>query len=205
MLSEEEISEIKQRLIRHIESTFPEEQAVNAKQQIESMNSEQFENFLEKNRLLKKESLESEEGRECVFCSIVSDRIKSVKIDENEKSVAVLEINPISKGHMMIVSKEHTEKPVREMMLLAKKISKKIKEKFKPKKIEISESKLFGHQIINILPVYSNENFNSERKSAKIDELELIREELERKTEKIKRKSKIEEIKEVFWLPKRIP
>src|SRR4030043_798070 len=100
----------------------------------------------------------------------VSDKIKSVRIDENEGAIAVLEINPISKGHSIIIPKKHTEKISKKTLSFAKKVSKNIQKKFSPKSIEISKSKLFGHEIINLLPVYTNENFNSEKKSAKMEE-----------------------------------
>ncbi len=209
MLSDEETKEIKQKLISHIESTFPAEQIAKTRQQIEAMNSEHLENFLEKNKLIKNEeegagSKREEEGNECVFCSIVSEKIKSIKIDENKSAIAILEINPISKGHVIIIQKEHTKKVSKGALSLAKRVSKKIKEKFSPKEVKISNSRLFGHEIINVLPVYSKENFNSERKPVMIEELEKIKEELEKKKELKQKKSKIEEIKN-FWLPRRIP
>jgi len=204
MLSDEETQEIKQKLFSHIESNFPEEQIENAKQQVESMNSEQLENFLNKNKLIKEKDSEKPEKDECVFCSIASDKIKSIKIGENKDAIAVLEINPISRGHSIIIPRKHTNKASKSALSLAKKISKNIKEKFSPKSVEISNSKLFGHEIINVLPVYNKENFNSERKPTRIEELEKVKEELEKKKEIIKKKSKIEEIKN-FWLPKRIP
>lgn len=210
MLSDKEVGNIKQQLISHIESTFSPEQAGSAKKQIESMDSEQLEQFLEKNNMIAKGNSEdaSEENspENCVFCSIVSGKIKSVKLDENKNAIAVLEINPISKGHAIIIPRVHEQKVSERTMSLANKISKKIKKKFKPKSVEIMESKLFGHGIVNILPVYDKENFNSDRKKAKIEDLELVREELERKAPKReKKKVKVEKIQEFFWLPKRIP
>lgn len=207
MLSDEETEEIKQKIISQVESTFPIEQIDSARQQIESMNSDQLETFLERNKMIKnQEGNDSEqENEKCVFCSIVSDKIKSVKLEENEKAISILEINPISKGHTLIIPKEHLGKSPKEALSLAKKISKKIEQKFSPKSIKISKSKIFGHEVINILPIYNKENVNSERKSAKIEELEKIREEIEKKKEKRIKKAKVEKIKEFFWLPKRIP
>jgi histidine triad (HIT) family protein len=207
MLSDDEAEEIKQKLLSHIESTFPAEQIMNAKQQIEAMNSEQLEKFLEKNRLMKEENEDVNSKNDCVFCSIASGKIQAVKIDENEEAVAVLEINPISRGHSIVIPKSHEDKPSKEALSLAKKVSKKIEKKLKPKNVEISESKLFGHGIINILPVYDKENFKSERKSAKTEELEKIREELdiEDNPKKERKKIKTKKIKEISWLPKRIP
>jgi len=203
MLSEQETEEIKQKLISHIESNFPAEQMTNARQQVELMNSEQLENFLEKNKLIKEKNPENPENNECVFCSIASDKIKSIKINENDDAIAVLEINPISKGHSIIIPRKHTSKISKSAFKLAEKVSKKIKEKFSPKSVEISTSKLFGHEIANVLPVYGKEGFNSERKPVRIEELEKVKEELEKKKEIIRKKPKIEELKN-FWLPKRI-
>jgi histidine triad (HIT) family protein len=205
MLSDEETEEIKQKLLSHIQSTFPAEQVMNAKKQVELMNSEQLESFLEKNKLIKEENSNADSKSECVFCSIASGKIRAVKIDENDDAVAVLDINPISKGHSLIIPKNHIDKLSKKALVLAKNISKKIKEKLNAKNIEISNSNLFGHKVINILPVYDNESFDSKRKPAKIEELEKIREELERVKEKVQKKQKTKKIKEFFWLPKRVP
>jgi diadenosine tetraphosphate (Ap4A) HIT family hydrolase len=207
MLSNEEVEEIKNKLIAHIESTFPVEQIESAKQQINSMNSEQLEEFLAKNKLIKEDG-SSDSPTECVFCSIVSGKIQACKLDENKDAIAVLDINPISKGHALIIAKLHSDKNQKGVESLAKKISKKLKEKLSPKRVESSNSRLFGHEVINILPVYDEENFNSKRNHTSIDELEKLKLELEQKKEKIKKekpKGKIEQIKEVLWLPKRIP
>jgi histidine triad (HIT) family protein len=152
------------------------------------------------------EKSDEEPGNErCVFCSIASDKIKSVKLEENEKAIAILEINPISKGHTLIIPKEHLDKSPKQALSLAKKVSKKIEKKFSPKSIEIAKSKMFGHEVINLIPIYNKENINSERKTAKIEELEEIKKELEKTKEKKIKKAKVEKIKEFFWLPKRIP
>jgi histidine triad (HIT) family protein len=207
MLSEEEAKKIKEKIISHIEQTFSAEQIPNAVNQIKTMNTEQLENFLEKNNLIKTSSgNEISEGKdnECVFCAIASDKIKSVKIGENKKAIAVLEINPISNAHSIVIPREHKDKIPKEALELAKKISRDIQKKFSPKDVKISKSALFGHEVINILPVYSDENFDSKRKSATMEELESIREELERKPIKIS-KPKTKKIMEFIRLPKRIP
>jgi len=203
MLSDEETTEIKEKLISHIESSFPQEQMTNARQQIESMNAEQLESFLEKNKMIKSEN-NTDSNNECVFCSIVSGKINSVKIEENEDALAVLEINPISKGHVIVIPKAHTNKPSKKVYSFADKISKRLKKKFSPKRVEISNSKLFGHEIINVIPIYENENINSKRGSAKMEELGKIKEEIEKGIEKTQ-KPKKEKIRQFFWLPKRIP
>jgi hypothetical protein len=90
---------------------------------------------------------------------------------------------------------------------LAKKISKKIQTSFNPKDVLISPSFTLGEVIINILPVYSNETLSSPRKQISKEELESLKNLLEKKSkvEKIKKPQikKIEESK--MWFPRRIP
>jgi diadenosine tetraphosphate (Ap4A) HIT family hydrolase len=200
MLSEVEAKEMREKIIAQIESSFPAEKIAGAKQQIEAMNNEEFENFLEKNGILKEEE---ESPKECVFCAIASGKIQSSVIEENKGAIAVLEINPISKGHSLIVAKIHDENPQKDVITLTKKISSLLKKKLKPKSVEISQSRLFGHEIVNLLPVYSKEDFKSERKHATTEELNAVKEELLKKKERKPRKKRI--ITEKLWLPKRIP
>ncbi len=202
MLSQEETDEIKQKIISHIESTFPEEQKSSAINQIKSMNHEEFENFLKRNNLIKNENPEQPET-ECVFCSIASNKINTCILEENKDAVAVLDINPVSKGHTLVISKKHTDTVGKDILAFANDVAQKIKKKLNPTKIEITRSKLFGHEVINLIPVYKNENINSERHHASMEELEQVKKEL-KEIKKIL-KPKTEKLKDHVWLPKRIP
>ncbi len=44
---------------------------------------------------------------DCIFCKIVAGEIPSYKVYEDESVVAFLDIEPISKGHTLIVPKKH--------------------------------------------------------------------------------------------------
>ncbi|MDD5054379.1 MAG: HIT family protein [Candidatus Nanoarchaeia archaeon] len=43
----------------------------------------------------------------CLFCEIIKGNIPSLKVFENEGCVAVLSIKPVSKGHILILPKNH--------------------------------------------------------------------------------------------------
>lgn len=43
----------------------------------------------------------------CVFCDIVDKKIKALIIGENEGAIAFLDVNPISDGHTLVISKNH--------------------------------------------------------------------------------------------------
>ena len=213
-MEKEQIERIKRQLISQIKSKFPEDKKDSAISQIESMNEEQLEQFLIENNLVKDSAgigttppIQPQKTQQCIFCSIADNSIQSYNIDENKDSVAVLEINPISKGHVLIIPKKHIsnhEKMPSSIFSLGKKISKKIKTKLKPKEIKLEISSFMNHIVLNVLPIYENETLNSKRKQESPDELENLKKILENKpAEKKKKTIKIKE--EKLWLPRRIP
>lgn len=46
---------------------------------------------------------------DCIFCKIIKGEIPAVKVYENDKVVAFLDIHPINPGHTLVVPKEHFE------------------------------------------------------------------------------------------------
>ncbi len=46
---------------------------------------------------------------DCIFCKIVKGEIPSTKIYENDNFLAILNVNPISEGHCLVISKKHFE------------------------------------------------------------------------------------------------
>lgn len=208
MLPSKQIEQIKSQLISQIESSFPADKKDAAIAQIKAMNEEQLEEFLIQNNLIKAEGEPGDsQNQQCIFCSIVLDKVQSYKIGENPEAIAILEINPISKGHSIIIPKIHSEEISNSINEFAKKVTEKIKKELKPKKVEISETILFGHKILNVLPIYTNETIKSEKKSAKPEELQKLQNQLyEKPKPKQVKKPKIKKIDpSKLWLPKRIP
>lgn len=203
MLSLEESDAIKKQIIEQVVSNFPEDKKEAAMEKIESMSPEEVEEFMKENN-----KMSSDSGK-CVFCSIISGESESFKIDENEKAVAVLDINPLSKAHSLIIPKEHIsskEKIPKDALKLAESISKKIKSKFSAKNVSAMNQNLFGHEVISLLPIYENEKVKKEKTPAKKEELEEIQKILSEKKKKIEKKEqKVKVINEKIWMPKRIP
>jgi histidine triad (HIT) family protein len=46
-------------------------------------------------------------GQECIFCRIVAGQVPSVRVFENDRVLAFLDIRPISDGHTLLVPKIH--------------------------------------------------------------------------------------------------
>lgn len=45
----------------------------------------------------------------CIFCKIVGDSLPSYKVYEDEKTLAFLDINPVSDGHVLLIPKHHEQ------------------------------------------------------------------------------------------------
>jgi histidine triad (HIT) family protein len=45
---------------------------------------------------------------DCLFCGIVSGRLPSATVHEDERTIAFLDINPATRGHLLVVPREHT-------------------------------------------------------------------------------------------------
>ncbi len=53
------------------------------------------------------EQLKEFQKQQCIFCHIVSGKVQSRKIFEDDKALAILDINPANPGHILLFPKEH--------------------------------------------------------------------------------------------------
>jgi histidine triad (HIT) family protein len=45
---------------------------------------------------------------DCLFCRIISGELPSTRVDEDERTVAFMDINPATRGHVLVVPREHS-------------------------------------------------------------------------------------------------
>lgn len=198
-LSKEQISNLKKQLLDQVKS-LPENKRKEAEKQIEDLSDEAIEEMLESQK----------ESQIKIFREIISGKIPSKKIDENESAIAVLEIKPLSKGHSIIIPKEqisNIDKIPEKVSILIDKVSKNISDKLKPKNVKIIPEIKFGETIINVIPIYDKDvNLESERLNESESNLDKIIDLLNKKEEKIQiNEVKKEELKELKKFPRRIP
>jgi len=69
----------------------------------------------------------------CIFCRIIKGEIPSFKILETAKSYSFLDIQPLSRGHALVIPKEHTvtlhelsDDSLADLLPVAKKVAKAI-------------------------------------------------------------------------------
>jgi histidine triad (HIT) family protein len=46
---------------------------------------------------------------DCIFCKIINNEIPSIKVYEDDRVFAFLDINPLNAGHLLVIPKAHAE------------------------------------------------------------------------------------------------
>jgi histidine triad (HIT) family protein len=44
---------------------------------------------------------------DCLFCKIVAGEIPATRVDEDERTIAFMDINPATRGHLLVIPREH--------------------------------------------------------------------------------------------------
>ena len=123
----------------------------------------------------------------CIFCKIVKGEIPAVKIFEDEKHFAFLDMNPINSGHTLLIPKKHTDylfdlndNEYSKLMLKAKYLAKLLKNKLAPKRVGILvEGFLIPHAHIHLVPLNKGGGLSFEKAKP------MSKEELKKLAEKI--------------------
>ncbi len=97
---------------------------------VEDLTPEQRAELQEKLKNMSPEQLAELQQQQCIFCQIISGKVDSKKIYEDDDCIAVLDIYPAVKGHIILVPKEHfaimpqvPEKVLGHLFTVSKKLS----------------------------------------------------------------------------------
>lgn len=99
----------------------------------------------------------------CIFCKIIKGEIPCVKIWEDEKHIAFLDLNPNTEGMTLVITKEHfdsdaidmPEKEYSELMIATKKVAKVLKKGLDVNRVAIVMEGLgVNHVHIKLYPLY---------------------------------------------------
>ncbi|MCL5016761.1 MAG: HIT family protein [Candidatus Parvarchaeota archaeon] len=141
------------------------------------------------------------DNEKCVFCMIASKRIPSNPVYEDEAFIAVLDINPASKGHCLLIPKAHYnslyEAPQNvylQIMSLARAIGYALLISQGATNVdliytqELIKGNVTPHSIIHIIPRYKDDTINYTWQPNKLtkEELEAIANEIKSAIEKVK-------------------
>ncbi len=103
---------------------------------------------------------------DCVFCKIAKGELPSIKIWEDEKHIAILDINPNTEGMTLVMTKEHydsdatdmPEKDYIKLMIAVRKVAKLLERGLNVKRVAIVlEGMGVNHVHIKLYPLYGIE------------------------------------------------
>jgi histidine triad (HIT) family protein len=46
---------------------------------------------------------------DCIFCKILAGELPATIVDEDERTVALMDINPATRGHVLVIPRAHSE------------------------------------------------------------------------------------------------
>lgn len=106
-----------------------------------------------------------------IFTKIVNGEIPCYKVAENDKFLAFLDINPLVKGHTLVIPKKEVDyifdiddNDIQEMMLFAKQVALKIKEAIPCVKVGVAVIGLeVPHAHIHLVPMQKEGDLDFKR------------------------------------------
>lgn len=137
---------------------------------------------------------------DCIFCKIVRGEVPSHKIWEDDRVLAFLDIQPINRGHVLIIPKEHSQlisgvadEVLGNMMKSAKKIDEALRDsELNPQGVNLflADGEVAGQEVphahLHIIPRFKEDGFGLvfpagyKNKPSKED-LEIISQKIQKK------------------------
>jgi histidine triad (HIT) family protein len=130
---------------------------------------------------------------DCIFCKIVAGEIPSHKIEEDDKTLAFMDINPWTRGHALVIPKAHSRNiydaeadDLAATHLAAQRLARRMRDRLNCEGINVLQSsepvamQTVFHTHVHVLPRYSDDGLRlpAHPKPAEHDELAGLAEEL---------------------------
>lgn len=109
----------------------------------------------------------------CIFCKIANGEIPSATVYEDEDFRAILDLNPASKGHTLIIPKKHAanlfelpEETAEKVLPIAKKLGARLKEGLHAEGLNVVQNngeaagQTVMHFHMHLIPRYNNDTVN---------------------------------------------
>lgn len=119
------------------------------------------------------------EKKECLFCKIANNEIKSLVLAKTDNFVAILDVKPKSNGHTLIIPKEHSDNiflmsrdNATELLIIMNKVKTILEKKLGATDFYLRSNigKLAGQEVfhthVHLVPVY--------KKDSKIEDINKI-------------------------------
>lgn len=124
---------------------------------------------------------------ECIFCKIVNGEIPAVKVLDEESVLAFMDINPSSRGHMLVAPKNHaenifeiSESDLATLIKAVKKCAGAAKDAVRAEGVTIlqlngkASDQIVPHLHIHVIPRWENDGLSVSRWEMKPGDMEEI-------------------------------
>jgi histidine triad (HIT) family protein len=128
---------------------------------------------------------------DCIFCKIVEGEVPSYKVYEDENVMAFLDANPVSKGHTLVIPKEHVDdihdaEHMEYMWEPIVEVSNAVKDAFGAEGVNIAQNngakagqEVF-HLHFHVTPIYEGDELDITYNRSEIEDGEEVAEEIGR-------------------------
>ena len=123
---------------------------------------------------------------DCIFCKIIKGEIPSKKIYEDEIIEIIMNINPNTNGHLLVIPKEHMENLIdtpneiitHSLDIVRKNIYPLLKERLNCEGLTLAQNNELGQEIkhyhIHLIPRYKDDNADFQYNKEQLVELDEI-------------------------------
>jgi histidine triad (HIT) family protein len=107
---------------------------------------------------------------DCLFCGIVEGSVPSQKVDEDERTIAFMDISPATRGHALVIPRAHSkdlmevsDEDLTATMLAARRLAKRMEEVLEPDGFNILNScgaaawQTIFHFHVHVVPRYDDD------------------------------------------------
>ncbi len=106
----------------------------------------------------------------CVFCKIVRGELPSMKLYEDERTLCFMDINPATRGHCLVIPKEHreniyemSEAECADVMNVTKRVADAVRKTLEPDGLNLLQAnglqafQTVFHFHMHVIPRYTND------------------------------------------------
>jgi histidine triad (HIT) family protein len=106
----------------------------------------------------------------CIFCRIVAGEAPAQRLYEDERTLAIMDVNPITRGHVLVIPKAHAadlfslgEEDYQAVMRTVRRVGFAAREAFKPDGLNLLQSsgrvafQVVFHFHVHVLPRYEGD------------------------------------------------
>ena len=125
---------------------------------------------------------------DCIFCKIVAGEIPAQKIDEDEHTVAFMDLNPWTRGHALVIPRDHVrnlyeapEEVLHRTSVAAQRIARRMRDRLGCDGINLMNStepaawQTVFHYHVHVIPRYEDDPLDLPTRPQEADQDELAK------------------------------